>query len=184
MTSPDGINWTSQTSAADNDWRELAYANGLIVAVSQTGTGNRVMTSGVFDCTILGGPARYISGGETTTGTRLLTDDEYRLFIKARIAKNQSKGTIDSIVDMIAFLISSTGFAVSDGPGAAEFSVAFDNGALTENDKVFIAQSDLIPKPAGVGLNLFEYPANGAFAYAGAPGDIAGYNVGQYIDLL
>jgi len=46
MTSPDGINWTIRSSAADNDWRSVCYGNGLFVAVSTTGTGNRVMTSG------------------------------------------------------------------------------------------------------------------------------------------
>lgn len=40
-----GITWTSRTSAADNSWRSVAYGNGLFVAVSNTGTGNRVMTS-------------------------------------------------------------------------------------------------------------------------------------------
>ena len=46
MTSSDGITWTSRTSAANNGWRSVAYGNGLFVAVSNTGTGNRVMTSG------------------------------------------------------------------------------------------------------------------------------------------
>jgi hypothetical protein len=41
----DGITWTSRTSAADNDWTSVAYGNGLFVAVSNNGTGNRVMTS-------------------------------------------------------------------------------------------------------------------------------------------
>jgi gliding motility-associated-like protein len=45
MTSPDGINWTSRTSAADNRWYGVTYGNGLFVAVSDNGTGNRVMTS-------------------------------------------------------------------------------------------------------------------------------------------
>jgi hypothetical protein len=45
MTSPNGINWTSRTSAADNGWYSVAYGNGLWVAVSYSGTGNRVMTS-------------------------------------------------------------------------------------------------------------------------------------------
>jgi len=45
MTSPDGITWTLRTSAADNDWYSVCYGNGLFVAVSITGTGNRVMTS-------------------------------------------------------------------------------------------------------------------------------------------
>jgi predicted RecA/RadA family phage recombinase len=45
MTSPDGITWTSRTSAADNSWTSVTYGNGLFVAVSGTGTGDRVMTS-------------------------------------------------------------------------------------------------------------------------------------------
>ncbi len=41
-----GITWTSQTSAADNLWNSVTYANGLFVAVaSGPGTNNRVMTS-------------------------------------------------------------------------------------------------------------------------------------------
>ena len=49
MTSPDGITWTIRTSAADNEWLSVTYGNGLFVAVSWTGTGNRVMTSGKTD---------------------------------------------------------------------------------------------------------------------------------------
>ena len=51
MTSPDGITWTARTSAANNYWISVAYGNGLFVAVSVTGTGNRVMTSGVIGLT-------------------------------------------------------------------------------------------------------------------------------------
>ena len=45
MTSPDGITWTSRSSAADNSWQSVTYGNGLFVAVALTGSGNRVMTS-------------------------------------------------------------------------------------------------------------------------------------------
>ena len=45
MTSPDGINWTIRTSAADNEWMSVTFGNNLFVAVANTGTGNRVMTS-------------------------------------------------------------------------------------------------------------------------------------------
>jgi hypothetical protein len=45
MTSPDGITWTSRSSAADNEWYSITYGNGLFVAISTDGTGNRVMTS-------------------------------------------------------------------------------------------------------------------------------------------
>ena len=46
MTSPDGITWTARTSAADNGWYGVTYGDGLFVAVSNSGTSNRVMTSG------------------------------------------------------------------------------------------------------------------------------------------
>jgi len=45
MTSPNGITWTTRTSAADISWRAVTYGNGLFVAVAINGTGNRVMTS-------------------------------------------------------------------------------------------------------------------------------------------
>ena len=47
MTSPDGIVWTAQASAADNDWVAIAWSSelGLFAAVATTGTGNQVMIS-------------------------------------------------------------------------------------------------------------------------------------------
>jgi len=42
---PNGVTWTTQTSAADNNWLGLATNGEIFVAVSWTGTGNRVMTS-------------------------------------------------------------------------------------------------------------------------------------------
>ena len=40
-----GRTWTLQQSAADNDWFDITYGNGLFVAVAGSGTGNRVMTA-------------------------------------------------------------------------------------------------------------------------------------------
>ena len=46
MTSPDGITWTTRTSAADNMWEAVTYGNGLFVAVAIGGSSDqRVMTS-------------------------------------------------------------------------------------------------------------------------------------------
>jgi hypothetical protein len=44
-TSTDGLTWTSRTPAADLWWQEIVFGNDLFVAVSRSGTGNRVMTS-------------------------------------------------------------------------------------------------------------------------------------------
>lgn len=44
--SEDGTEWIEGgAAAADNNWQSVAYGNGLFVAVSSSGTGNRVMTS-------------------------------------------------------------------------------------------------------------------------------------------
>ncbi|MGA1588856.1 MAG: hypothetical protein ACO38I_09720, partial [Ilumatobacteraceae bacterium] len=46
---PDVQTWTTQTSAADNDWLSVAWGGPAgqekFVAVAYSGTGNRVMTS-------------------------------------------------------------------------------------------------------------------------------------------
>jgi hypothetical protein len=44
-TSTDGLTWTSRTPAAALWWQEIVFGNDLFVAVSRSGTGNRVMTS-------------------------------------------------------------------------------------------------------------------------------------------
>ena len=46
MTSPDGINWTARTSAADNQWLSVCWSKevGILSAVGGSGTGNRAMT--------------------------------------------------------------------------------------------------------------------------------------------
>ena len=44
MTSPDGINWTTQ-SCVNRSWRSVTFGNGIFVAVAQSGTGDRVMSS-------------------------------------------------------------------------------------------------------------------------------------------
>jgi len=44
-TQPFGMTWTSRTPATATRWDAVAYGAGLYVAVSTSGTGNRVMTS-------------------------------------------------------------------------------------------------------------------------------------------
>jgi hypothetical protein len=48
MTSPDGIAWTTQTSATDNNWTSITHGNGQFVAIAESGINNRIMTSGLF----------------------------------------------------------------------------------------------------------------------------------------
>jgi hypothetical protein len=47
MTSADGLSWTVRSSAADLGWRSLCWApqRAQFVAVSNSGSGNRLMVS-------------------------------------------------------------------------------------------------------------------------------------------
>ncbi len=45
MTSQNGDGWSLRTTPTDNQWRSVAYGNGILVAVSTDGVGDRVMTS-------------------------------------------------------------------------------------------------------------------------------------------
>ncbi|MEI6663590.1 MAG: hypothetical protein WCL20_04745 [Actinomycetes bacterium] len=45
ITETAGTTWTSRTAASSDSWRSIAYGNGRFVAVSNTGTGTRVMSS-------------------------------------------------------------------------------------------------------------------------------------------
>jgi predicted RecA/RadA family phage recombinase len=86
MTSPDGITWTSRTSAADNSWNCVAFGNGLFVAVASTGTGDRVMTSpdGItwtartsaadnLWASVAYGNGRFVAASTDGTGNRVMT---------------------------------------------------------------------------------------------------------------
>jgi len=125
-------------------------------------------------------PARYIGLGESTTGSRVLTDDEYKLFIRARIAKNHSRGTINEVVDAALFITGADDVELIDGVSEATMQLVFDE-LLDNNLKVFLSNNDLIPKAAGVKLDLIEYDGNNAFGYAGANnGNAKGYDDGIY----
>jgi hypothetical protein len=50
-TSYDGSRWILRSNPNSNQYRSITYGNGTFVAVSSTGTGNRVMTSGISETT-------------------------------------------------------------------------------------------------------------------------------------
>ena len=84
MTSPDGITWTSQQSAANNVWTTITYGNGLFVAVSASGTGNRVMTGKYIPPPII--PICF------PAGTPVLTDQGKTVIEKIDLTKNTIRG--------------------------------------------------------------------------------------------
>jgi hypothetical protein len=125
--------------------------------------------------------APYIGDGEATDAP--LNNDLYRKLIKAKIARNISDGTADSIIQLLEIIIGVKVTAlVSNG------DKSFDIGVASELDNTtlyLIENFDIIPRPQGTRIgeifvlpvNIDEIEASSSHIYEYAnftlPGDIA-----------
>lgn len=83
-----------------------------------------------------------------------MSDDLYRLAIKAKIIKNNSDATIDSILDGMNFLLPNASvLRVTDGEDMS-FSIEF-YGIITELERWALLTQSLVSKPQGVRFNGF-----------------------------
>lgn len=83
-----------------------------------------------------------------------LSDDFYRLVIKAKIIKNNGDATIENILDGMNFLLPRADvLRVTDGEDMS-FSIEF-YGQITELERFSLLNAGLVPKPQAVGFNGF-----------------------------
>lgn len=115
----------------------------------------------------LGG--RFISIGESTLGIRLLSDGEYRTFIRARIVRNATSSTPEEIISQLRYLFDSPLVLIREGVEASyEISIG---RLLSLNEKSIISQTDIVPKTAGVNASyVTEFDGGDFFSFKGVPG--------------
>jgi len=109
---------------------------------------------------------RFRSKDELTTGNRTLTDDEYRLFIRARVIKNSITPTLPALQDFLKFLFNVDQVIIIDGK--MHYNVQIGR-ILTLNEKAFLLNTDLVPKVKSVGASYQEYDSTNAFGFKGVP---------------
>lgn len=120
---------------------------------------------------------RYRDEDEPATGDRELDDAEYRLFIRARIARNHSDGTLPSIIEMVKFITGADEVTIQEGRSSLRIGIGKQ---LTDSERIFLTSGGLIPKAAGIEIDVFyQYIDGDTFAYAGLP-NAKGYNAGEY----
>lgn len=92
---------------------------------------------------------------ELSIGTdSLMSDDFFRLVIRAKIIKNNSDASIESILNGITFLVPGANvIRVIDGEDMS-FSIEF-NGNITDLERWALLNAKLVPKPQGVRFNGF-----------------------------
>lgn len=91
---------------------------------------------------------RFRELNEPSSGVRVLTDTEYRLFILNKITTNYTIPTPENVISILKMVLNNPMVTITE-TGNASYTVEFDR-VLTLNEKALLLQTDLIPKPAGV----------------------------------
>lgn len=114
------------------------------------------------------------------SGTTILTDDQYRLFIKAKIIKNVTRATPEDIIKFVQFVFGARRVQVSIDEGA-EQAVVLVSDDLNDFEIALLTyfvddlyRSYFVPKTLGVGIVFGIIPITEYFAFAGTP-DAYGY---------
>lgn len=108
-------------------------------------------------------------------GNITLDDDTYRIFIRAKIAKNVTRVTPEDIMSFANSIFSTTGSTIQD-EGFAAYTLligkelsSFERSLLRYVNKTNNYTSYLVPKPIGVRVNYGNYDQENFFGFAGVP---------------
>lgn len=129
---------------------------------------------GDLDDSAAGGFYRGLN--DPLAGNTLLNDEQYRLFIKAKIIKNSTNATPDQLLEFIKFVFDSPkNQIVEEGDAAYTLLVGKE---LSTFEKVLLNYvsyssgypSRFVPKPIGVRVNYGTYVVGESFAFQGVAG--------------
>lgn len=109
-------------------------------------------------------------------GNILLGDEQYRIFIKAKILKNITRATPEDVIEFIKFVFGVEKVQITvDGGAEALILVSDDIGdfermLLTHFTEINGYRSYFVPKTLGVGYNFGWFDRDRYFSFAGVPG--------------
>ena len=106
--------------------------------------------------------------------SRVPSDEEYRLILKAKIIKNRTLARPDDVIDAYKFLFGASRVTIIEnttGPAMAQIGIG---KILTNVERGLLfdlgGTGTLLPKPVGVAYTYTEFDANRVFALEGFPG--------------
>ncbi|NWC11891.1 DUF2612 domain-containing protein [Pseudomonas agarici] len=129
---------------------------GRIVVAPRSFVGSMPMNPGLFDLTDGDefGNDEAMFSALTIDQDGQLSDEFYRLVIKAKIVKNNGDATIENILDGMNFLLPKADvLRVTDGEDMS-FSIEF-YGQITNLERFALLSVGLVPKPQAVRFNGF-----------------------------
>ena len=127
------------------------------------------------------GRGRWYVAGEAFRETILLTDQEFRFLIKARIWKLYQNPSLDYLTDALQALTGDDAYIVDNGN--MTMKVYYGNTiALDSFIKFAVENLDILPRPVGV-MYTYEQAGVKYFGFNGEEFDNNyGFGVGRFID--
>ena len=127
------------------------------------------------------GRGRWYVAGEAFGETILLTDQEFRFLIKARIWKLYQNPSLDYLTDALQALTGSDAYIVDNGN--MTMKVYYGNTiALDSFIKFAVENLDILPRPVGV-MYTYEQAGVKYFGFNGEEFDNNyGFGIGRFID--
>lgn len=124
------------------------------------------------------GNARFYDEGDNVTASSLLNDPEYRVVIHARIARNFGDVSEIGVATSLVNMTNADNVLIYQA-GAAAFN-AYIFGAISDNIKQILDGTDILPRAAGVKVNLFYSNDMEIFGFADQPFSV-GFEKGRFI---
>lgn len=123
------------------------------------------------------GKSRVMPFNSITGNSSILTDDLYRILLKATIAKFNWQGGIEDLYKYWGQLLPGIKISIRDNQDMTiDITLV---GVKNEQLKEMILLGYIIPKPQGVRLNM-QVSANPVFAYDLDNSSFAGYEKGEW----
>lgn len=125
------------------------------------------------------GQARFREPNDKTTASSILNDDDYRVVIIGQIARNYGDVSEVGVATSVLNMTQADQVLIYQG-SPAEFNI-YIIGPVSDNIKSILNGSDIIPRAAGVKVNLFFSGDGNIFGFADQPG-MKGFDVGHFIN--
>ncbi len=113
----------------------------------------------------------WYSYGKPLGGNVLLNDTQYRLFIKAKIKKNTTDATANSVMNFLTFVFGVRCTLVESAGAKATILVS---RKLSDFERSLVEMQDssgsyFLPRPMGVQLTITEPTSDGTLGFLGTP---------------
>lgn len=126
------------------------------------------------------GVGEFYRRGDALSSSVVLNDDDYRFFIRAKIAKNYQNGTLDNIVKSVQFVIG--GYSNIIDSLDMSMNIIINSNKLSSLILYAISKMDILVRPVGVMYNYTVLDNDTPFGFA-HDSDSYGFGIGKFVRL-